>query len=90
METETNAVIENIIEAVYGKHSGARERHIFREALLGLVRLAKSEQLRDIKFNADRLVRLSVSTPLSQHGESDSSQNYLPPSQQQIEFPRFT
>ncbi|GIZ51138.1 hypothetical protein [Noviherbaspirillum aridicola] len=48
-------VIEDIVEATLGEHASAREKHVLRETLHGLVRLAKVEQVADIKANVRRL-----------------------------------
>ena len=41
--------------AVLGEEADLRERHLYRENLRALVRLAKSEQLIDIKASVRRL-----------------------------------
>jgi hypothetical protein len=46
--------IEDLILATYGPKQGLREQHVFRQALHGLVRLAKSEQLLEMKMNVAR------------------------------------
>jgi len=53
-QRSTEAVISELMEATYGGHDSARERHVFRQALHGLVRLAKSEQLLDIRRDTER------------------------------------
>lgn len=52
---ETDAVIENMIAAALGDKAGARERHVYRESLRGLVRLAKAEQVMEIKDSVRKL-----------------------------------
>lgn len=51
----TDDVIENLIAATLGEEASARERHIYRENLLCLVRLAKAEQVVEIKDSVKRL-----------------------------------
>ncbi|HVK93542.1 MAG TPA: hypothetical protein VM571_02310 [Noviherbaspirillum sp.] len=51
----TDCLIEDLIVATLGEDASARERHIHRESLHALVRLAKAEQLADIKANVKRL-----------------------------------
>lgn len=51
---DSDAVIESLVAAVL-ENAGARERHIFRENLRSLVRLAKAEQVAEIKANVRRL-----------------------------------
>lgn len=50
----TDDVIENLVATMLSQAS-ARERHLFRENLRVLVRLAKSEQVVEIKSNVRRL-----------------------------------
>ncbi len=52
---ETEAVIENLITATLGDNPTSRQCHIYRENLRALVRLAKSEQVVEIKTNVQRL-----------------------------------
>lgn len=52
---DTDDVIENLITAILDKDATSRQRHLFRESLRSLVRLAKSEQVVEIKTNVRRL-----------------------------------
>jgi hypothetical protein len=52
---DTNSVIEDLIAATLSHDASARERHIFRENLRNLVRLAKVEQIVEIKDNVKKL-----------------------------------
>lgn len=52
---ETDAVIEGLIAAALGDEAGIRERHVWRESLRGLVRLAKAEQVMEIKDSVRKL-----------------------------------
>ena len=52
---ETDLVIENLSAAFVGEEATARERHICAENLRNLVRLAKAEQVQEIKENVRRL-----------------------------------
>lgn len=51
---ETDQVIEALI-ATLGEEASLREKHMYRESLRALVRLAKSDQLMDIKANIRKL-----------------------------------
>lgn len=51
----TEVVIEALVAANCGEDGSARERHLYRQALLSLVRLAKSEQIAEMKASAERL-----------------------------------
>lgn len=52
---ETDQVIESLIAATLGEDATPRQQYMFRESLRNLVRLAKSEQIMDIKANVKRL-----------------------------------
>lgn len=52
---DTDDVIENLIAATLDEDATSRQRHLFRESLRSLVRLAKSEQVVEIKTNVRRL-----------------------------------
>jgi Arc/MetJ family transcription regulator len=51
----TDIVIENLVAATCRDTTSSREKHMYREALRGLVRLAKSEHMLEMKANVDRL-----------------------------------
>ncbi len=51
----TDDLIENLIGATLGEEADCRQRHVFREALRGLVRFAKAEQMAEIKTNVRKL-----------------------------------
>lgn len=52
---DTDQVIEALIAATVGEEVTARQRHIYRENLRSLVRLAKAEQIVEIKANVKKL-----------------------------------
>jgi len=52
---DTNSLIEQLLAATLGEDASAREQHIYRENLRNLVRLAKVEQVLEIKANVKRL-----------------------------------
>ncbi|KRB70444.1 hypothetical protein [Noviherbaspirillum sp. Root189] len=52
---DSDEVIESLISAALGEGAGARERHLYRESLRSLVRLAKAEQVVEIKASVKRL-----------------------------------
>lgn len=54
-QLDTDQVIENLISATAGEDTTARQQHIFRENLRNLVRLAKAEQVVEIKTSVKRL-----------------------------------
>lgn len=54
MESTVETVIEQIIEAAFAEKS-AREKHLFRASLHNLVRLARTEQIMEIKSSVRAL-----------------------------------
>lgn len=54
----TDDVIENLIIATLGETASLRQQHLYRENLRSLVRLAKSEQIAEIKSNVRRVTGL--------------------------------
>jgi hypothetical protein len=51
----TETLIEQMILATYGDQGSPREKHALRESLRALVRLAKAEQMLDMRIDARRL-----------------------------------
>lgn len=51
----TDAAIEDLVVAACTETTTAREKYVYREALRGLVRLAKSEQMLEMKSDIGRL-----------------------------------
>jgi hypothetical protein len=54
----TETLIDQLIHATYGDNVSAREVHAFRESLRALVRLAKAEQMLDMRIDARRLTSI--------------------------------
>lgn len=52
----TDQVIEDLIAATCGPQSGLQQRFVFAQALQGLVRLAKAEQLLEIRLDTELAV----------------------------------
>jgi hypothetical protein len=49
-------LIEQLTNVTYGTEVEAREKHVFKEAVLGLIRLARAEQMRDMKIDVAQLM----------------------------------
>ncbi|OGT00256.1 MAG: hypothetical protein A3K04_01410 [Gallionellales bacterium RBG_16_56_9] len=60
----TEEMIEDLVNVSCGQHASARERHVYREALRSLVRLAKAEQMFDMKSDIQTLVGAPTDTLL--------------------------
>jgi hypothetical protein len=54
----TETLIDQLIQATYGDEASAREKHAFKESLRALVRLAKAEQMLDMRIDARRLTAI--------------------------------
>lgn len=62
----TETLIEDLVTATYGDNVSAREKHAFGEALRGLVRLAKAEQMLEMRTDIkSKLSEISSDTSLS-------------------------
>lgn len=72
METRysTEDLIEELTIATYGANISCRERHVFVAALRGLVRLAKAEQMLELRTDAKKATTQS-SDMLHSHWEVD-------------------
>ncbi len=53
-ECSTEAVIEELVDASCGESLDPRARHAMRQALFGLVRLARIEQLTEMRRDTRR------------------------------------
>lgn len=51
----TQSMIEDMTSAFCGNETDARQRYLFEQSLHALVRLAKSEQIIEIKANVKKL-----------------------------------
>jgi hypothetical protein len=54
LKHRTEAVIADLVDAACGGPDGRRKRHVLRQALYALVRLAKVEQLVEMRLDAER------------------------------------
>ncbi|MET3130909.1 hypothetical protein AAKU55_001167 [Oxalobacteraceae bacterium GrIS 1.11] len=55
-------MIDELIDSVFGCAPGAREQYVFLQALRGLVRLAKVEQIVAMKLSAAKAVGVESSS----------------------------
>ena len=70
LKHRTEAVISDLVDAAYGGlagRSGRRKRHVLRHALYALVRLAKVEQLMEMRLDAERATGGMVGTAQRRH-----------------------
>jgi hypothetical protein len=59
----TETVINDLIFAVYGTQADARQRHVLRQALHGLVRQARAEQLQEMRRDVWRATGMAWLAP---------------------------
>jgi hypothetical protein len=58
----TETVITDLLDSSYGKTLDARAKYLFRESLYSLVRLAKAEQMMEIKRSVEKLTGISAAS----------------------------
>ena len=56
---QTDRVIAELVDATCGTHGDMRARYRLEQALYGLVRLAKVEQLTDMRVDSERATALT-------------------------------
>ena len=90
MKFNTDAVIDNMVNAACGEGATARERHLYREALRNLVRLAKSEQITEMKASVDKLTSAITAREAKRRARAILQSHRLPAAsgQEQLEFNR--
>ena len=59
MDSTIDTIIESLVEVHCQAEAGQRQRHLLRESLRGLVRLAQAEQMWEIKANVRALTSMS-------------------------------
>lgn len=59
MDSTIDTVIESLVEVHCQAEADQRQRHLLRESLRGLVRLAQAEQMWEIKANVRALTSMS-------------------------------
>jgi hypothetical protein len=88
----TDAVIENLIAATLGEEASSRQKHIYRENLRSLVRLAKAEHVVEIKASVRKLAGVLEAQSARQRTKELLLAQRLPAiagnAQQQFEFKR--
>jgi hypothetical protein len=61
-QSATEQLIASLVETAFAHHGEARQLHLYRESLRSLVRLAKSEQLLDMRTSVRKLVGVAACT----------------------------
>lgn len=59
----TQEMVESLTSAYCAQHADIRQRHVFEQTLHALVRLAKSEQMLEIKASVKKLTGAIVAEP---------------------------
>jgi hypothetical protein len=88
--SSTDIFIEDLLDATYGRNADVRQKFVFREALLGLVRLAKAEQVFEMRTTVDMLIGGQSSVAARQRTKS-RQRNHVQSGRgpQQMEFNQF-
>ena len=60
---QTDRVIAELVDATCGRQDDMRARYLLEQALYGLVRLAKVEQLTDMRLDSERADACDVTEP---------------------------
>ena len=80
----TDLAIHELVEAASGRGMSMRERHLLKESLRNLVRLAKSELLVEMKSNVSRLTGISAQS--TRRARAAAARCNSPALQQRFEF----
>jgi len=54
--SSTDLFIEDLLNATYASTADARQKTVFKEALRGLVRLSKVEQMHEMRVSLEKLI----------------------------------
>jgi len=71
MKNDSEQLIEQLIQATYGDQGSGREKHVFREALHALVRLAKAEQMLELKKDVRKAAVSAHKNRMIAHWKAD-------------------
>jgi hypothetical protein len=63
IHSSTETTVNALIDATHGINLTAREKYVYRETLFSLIRLAKAEQLVEIKRNVKMLTSIAGDEP---------------------------
>lgn len=70
-KNDSEQLIEQLTHATYGSQGSEREKHVFREALHALVRLAKAEQMLELKKDVRKAAVLAHKNRLIEQWKMD-------------------
>ena len=79
----SDSLIEEFLKSLQPAHGGLRQRYLQRQALYSLMRLARSEQLLDIRNSVNRLVPHSLKPQPVKRGRGKRA---TPPGQHKLAF----
>ena len=79
MISTLDAVIESLVDSQSDSTTTLRQKHLFRESLRGLVRLAQADQLRAIGASVTRLTATAMADALA--GKPVTDARLLDPAQ---------
>ena len=70
MKPTTEAIIDDLVNVMFGDRT-ARDKFLFRQSLYNLVRVAKSEQLVDIRKSVTTLIDAGYTSQLDSGAQID-------------------
>lgn len=89
-QLQSDEIIESLVDAMLGEGTDIRQKFLYRETLRSLVRLAKSEQVIEIKTNVRRLTGALESSSARRRARAVLLAQRLPgileQAQRQLEF----
>lgn len=90
IQSSTDALIQELLDATYGQDVHVRQKFVFKQALLGLVRLSKAEQVFEMRTTVEKLIGNQLLSAVRQRAKSRQG-NHAQSSRwpQQLEFSQF-
>ena len=88
-QSPTDALIKELLDATYGQGADVRQKFVFRQALLGLVRLAKAEQVFEMRTSVEKLIGNHSFTARQRAKTRAGNRPTTSPWPQQLEFSQF-
>lgn len=88
--SSTDTLIKELLDATYGQEANFRQKFVFKQALLGLVRVAKAEQVFEMRTTVEKLIGGAPSNATRQRTKSRQANPAHSGSRpQQMQFSQF-
>ena len=90
IQSSTDVLIQELLDATYGQDANLRQKFVFKQALHGLVRLSKAEQIFEMRTTVEKLIGSQSLSSARQRSKSRRD-NHMQSSRwpQQLEFSQF-